>query len=74
MSDWLMPGMKGGEFMIHLQQNFPNIKKILLTGQVDPESLKRAKTIGCVNRVITKPWKKEHLVSAIKDIAALPSF
>ncbi|MCZ8157261.1 MAG: response regulator [Leptospira sp.] len=73
VSDWLMPGMKGDEFMIHLELNFPNIKKILLTGQVDPASLERAKRVGRVNHVITKPWKKEHLISVIRELQVLPS-
>ncbi len=72
VSDWLMPGMKGDEFMIHLQENFPSIKKILLTGQVDPASLERAKTIGQVDHVITKPWKKDHLITVIRELQILP--
>jgi CheY-like chemotaxis protein len=73
VSDWLMPGMKGDEFMIHLEHNFPNIKKILLTGQVDPTSLERAKSIGRVDHVITKPWKKDHLISVIRGLQVLPA-
>ncbi|MDZ4726793.1 MAG: response regulator [Leptospira sp.] len=73
VSDWLMPGMKGDEFMIHLQLNFPNIKKILLTGQVDPVSLDRAKRVGRVDHVITKPWKKDHLISVIRELQVLPA-
>ncbi len=72
VSDWLMPGMKGDEFMVHLQENFPSIKKILLTGQVDPTSLERAKTLGHVDHVITKPWKKDHLINVIRDLHVLP--
>lgn len=73
ISDWLMPGMKGDEFMIYLENHFPNIKKILLTGQADPNSLHRAKTLGHVDHVIAKPWTKEQLVSAIGDLHIIPS-
>lgn len=73
ISDWLMPGMKGDEFMIYLENHFPNIKKILLTGQADPNSLVRAKTLGHVDHVLAKPWTKEQLVSVIGELQVLPS-
>ena len=43
VSDWLMPGMKGDKFLIEVHKKFPNVIKILLTGQADEEAVERAK-------------------------------
>ena len=38
ISDWLMPGMKGDEFLIRVHQHFPELTKIMLTGHADPDA------------------------------------
>ncbi|RKZ38234.1 MAG: response regulator, partial [Gammaproteobacteria bacterium] len=43
ISDWLMPGLKGDEFLIKVHQKFPRIVKVLLTGQADEQAVERAK-------------------------------
>jgi CheY-like chemotaxis protein len=68
VSDYLMPGMKGDEFLISIQEKYPSIKKILLTGQADPESIQRAKDIGKAHAIMAKPWTKDGLVTSIKSI------
>lgn len=35
VSDWLMPGKKGDDFLIEVHKKFPNIVKVMLTGQAD---------------------------------------
>ncbi|WCL49054.1 response regulator [Leptospira sp. GIMC2001] len=70
VSDWLMPGMKGDEFLVNIQKDYPNIKKVLLTGQADPASIERAKTEGQIQAVMAKPWTKDGLISSIKEILA----
>ena len=42
VSDWLMPGMKGDEFLIEAHKRFPKVIKMLLTGQADKEAIKNA--------------------------------
>ena len=42
VSDWLMPGMKGDEFLIGVHQRFPEIVKVMLTGQAEEQALERA--------------------------------
>jgi len=61
ISDWAMPGMKGDDFMIHLQQYNKGIIKVLLSGQVSEEGLRKAKDIGKIDHFIQKPWKYEDL-------------
>ena len=67
VSDWLMPGMKGDEFLIRVHQEFPNIIKILLTGQADESAIQRAKDRANLHCCLLKPWSKEELIETIKS-------
>jgi CheY-like chemotaxis protein len=67
VSDWLMPGMKGDEFLINVHQKFPKIIKIMLTGQADESSLKRVQEQANLHCCIFKPWSEEELVETIKS-------
>jgi CheY-like chemotaxis protein len=67
VSDWLMPGMKGDELLVEIHKKFPRVIKILLTGQADEIAIERAKTQAHLDQYISKPWKKEELIAAIKS-------
>ena len=67
VSDWLMPGMKGDEFLIHVHQQFPNIIKIMLTGQADESAIKRVQEHANLHSCLFKPWSEEELVETIKS-------
>jgi CheY-like chemotaxis protein len=67
VSDWLMPGIKGDEFLIRVHQKFPNIVKVLLTGQADDAAIERAKTQANLHRCLFKPWTTEELVETIRS-------
>jgi len=43
ISDWLMPGIKGDDFLIRVHKEFPNVIKIMLTGQAEEVAIDRAK-------------------------------
>ena len=66
VSDWLMPGMKGDEFLIRVHQIFPKIVKIMLTGQADESAIKRAKDQAKLHCCLYKPWSQSELVETIK--------
>ncbi len=66
VSDWLMPGIKGDEFLINLHKKYPNIIKLMLTGQADQEAIERARKHANLHQCIYKPWTEEELVEAIK--------
>jgi CheY-like chemotaxis protein len=66
VSDWLMPGMKGDEFLIKVHQNFPKIVKIMLTGQADELAIERAKEQANIHCCLCKPWSQIELVETIK--------
>ncbi len=67
VSDWLMPGIKGDEFLIQVHQKFPRIVTILLTGQADEEAVERVKHEANLHKCIYKPWKTSELIGAIKS-------
>ncbi len=70
VSDWLMPGMRGDEFLIAVHQQFPNIIKIMLTGQADETAMERVRLEANLYRCLHKPWSKEELVETIQSALA----
>jgi len=67
VSDWLMPGKKGDEFLIDVHDRYPNIVKIMLTGQADEDAVQRATTQANLHSCLYKPWLNEELVKTIKS-------
>ncbi len=66
VSDWLMPGIRGDEFLINVHKRFPGIVKVLLTGQADQQSVDKIKRHAELYECIYKPWKEEELIHVIK--------
>ena len=67
VSDWLMPGMKGDEFLIQVHQRFPAVIKVLLTGQADEVAITRAQEQANLHRCLFKPWTEAELISTIES-------
>jgi CheY-like chemotaxis protein len=65
VSDWLMPGTKGDEFLIQINQRFPQVVKVMLTGQVDETAIERAKTEANLHACLYKPWTEDELAGII---------
>ena len=68
ISDWMMPGMKGDEFLKAVQQAYPDINTMILTGQADEEKLRALKSSGVTNAVMNKPWREDQLIEAINRL------
>lgn len=67
VSDWLMPNMKGDEFLIRVHQQFPDIVTVLLTGQADEQAIARTQKNANLHRYIPKPWDEETLIEALRS-------
>lgn len=67
VSDWLMPEMKGDEFLVQAHHKFPNVLKIMLTGQADPAAIERSRNEANLYRQIDKPWDAAELIDAIRS-------
>ncbi|NCN10313.1 MAG: response regulator [Leptospira sp.] len=70
LSDWLMPGMKGDEFLIKVHEKYPKIKKIMLTGQADPSAIENAREYASLTDLVSKPWDENELISKINQCLA----
>lgn len=67
VSDWLMPNMKGDEFLIRVHERYPNIITVLLTGQADEAAVDRARQFANLHGYIPKPWDESTLVNVIQS-------
>ena len=67
VSDWLMPGMKGDEFLCEVHKRFPRVVKILLTGQADEEAIARVKQGADLHHYLAKPWDASELIGCIRS-------
>jgi len=67
VSDWLMPRIKGDEFLTQVHERFPKIVKVMLTGQADDEAVERATQNAKLHRCLQKPWDEQELIDAIES-------
>lgn len=70
VSDWLMPGMKGDEFLLELRQRHPEIRTIMMTGQADEEQIERIRKAGALDAFFFKPWNALHFSETCKSLLA----
>jgi CheY-like chemotaxis protein len=67
ISDWLMPGKKGDEFLIEIHKRYPKIVKMMITGQADDDAIERAKQHANLHRCLHKPWCDKELIEALNS-------
>ena len=67
VTDWLMPDMKGDEFLCEVKSKYPKIKTIMLSGQADPASVHKAIENEWLDHFLSKPWEEKELVERIKN-------
>jgi CheY-like chemotaxis protein len=67
VSDWLMPGMKGDEFLVEAHRRFPTVVKIMLSGQAEQAAVDRAKKEAGLHDFLAKPWNAAALVDTINQ-------
>lgn len=65
VSDWLMPGMKGDEFLMRIHQQYPQIVKVMLTGQANLEAIERTQQNANLYRCLYKPWSEAELMETL---------
>jgi CheY-like chemotaxis protein len=65
VSDWLMPGIKGDEFLIKVHQQYPEIVTVMLTGQADEVAIERARKEAQLYACLHKPWTETELTQVI---------
>lgn len=65
ISDWLMPGIKGDEFLESVSLKHPGIKAVMITGHADREAIERVNQNASVLAVLKKPWDSDELIGLI---------
>jgi len=67
MSDEMMPGMSGTEFLTEVKKRRPETIRIMLTGHASIEAAMNAVNRGEIYRFFTKPWNDIEIKLALKS-------
>lgn len=70
ISDMRMPGMDGAAFLAEVRSRWPDVVRMLLTGQSDIESAIAAINKGQIFRFLTKPCPPPALLGAVQAALA----
>jgi DNA-binding NtrC family response regulator len=70
VSDNMMPELKGVDFFIQVKKHYPNVVRIMLTGQSNLEDAQNAINEGKVYKFLLKPCKPDELRAVIKKAIA----
>jgi DNA-binding NtrC family response regulator len=65
ISDWIMPGISGEEFLARVHATHPEIRAIVVTGHSDEASLVRMNRTQGLTAVLKKPWSTADLIEAV---------
>ena len=65
VSDWLMPDMRGDEFLFQVHQRFPEIILIMLTGQADDTAIAWLQESARLDACLRKPWSEQELIQTV---------
>jgi len=65
ITDWLMPEMKGDEFILKVYEKHPEIKTIMISGYASSQVIENISEKLKLSAFITKPWDVNILISEI---------
>lgn len=68
ITDWLMPGMNGDEFLMKVNEKYPEIQTLVVTGYADILAVSKARDRINLSGVITKPWSSEELIQKVESL------
>ncbi|GAB4326119.1 MAG: hypothetical protein OHK0047_11380 [Leptolyngbyaceae cyanobacterium] len=67
IADQIMPGMHGDQLLIELHARYPEILKVMLTGQARAEDVGNVVNRGSLYRFIAKPWDETDLNLTVSE-------
>ena len=70
VSDHLMPGGNGMSFLVRAREEYPQMKRILVTGYMKPEMLMRSVNEAALFRYLLKPVTLAELIKVVQEAAA----
>jgi response regulator RpfG family c-di-GMP phosphodiesterase len=66
LSDWYMPGKNADVLVNYIKGKNPNVRVIVLSGQLDTDKAGKMLEENVIDRVIMKPWNESNLINQIK--------
>jgi YesN/AraC family two-component response regulator len=66
ISDWLMPEIHGDTFLKSVNDKFPEIRKVVISGHADLKDLENLKKGIQLHGYLTKPWREEELIQLLE--------
>jgi response regulator RpfG family c-di-GMP phosphodiesterase len=70
VSDHMMPGEQGLDFLVRAKEMVPSTKRILITGYTSPEFITRSTAIAGLSACLVKPVRASEIAAAIKAALA----
>lgn len=70
LSDWYMPVKNADVLVNYIKGKNPNVRVIVLSGQLDMQKAGQMLEDRIIDRVMMKPWDEATLVSQIKTFLA----
>lgn len=61
ISDWLMPGARGDEFIALVRGKHPDARTIIVSGHADEAQLESLRASGALDAFFRKPWDPARL-------------
>ncbi|MDD2764770.1 MAG: response regulator [Opitutaceae bacterium] len=70
--DHVMPGEEGLGFLVRMRDRHPQVRRILLTGYLNPELLSRAIAVAELSACLLKPANAAQLAQAVRTAVMQP--
>jgi response regulator RpfG family c-di-GMP phosphodiesterase len=67
ISDQRMPEMNGSEFLRQVNERYPHIIRIILTGYTEVDTITKSINEGHIYKFFLKPWNDQHLTLEIRQ-------
>lgn len=67
VSDYRMPKIDGVELLVRVREKWPETERVLLTAYADEGALERGINDAGISRFMRKPWKRDVLVSVLRQ-------
>jgi CheY-like chemotaxis protein len=73
VSDWLMPGLRGDQFVKQVREQFGDIPVVVLSGHITIEAKEALSAMPQVVEILPKPWAEGDLLQAVSTGLKAPS-
>jgi signal transduction histidine kinase len=67
ISDHRMAGMDGVTFLRRVKEKWPDVQRVMLTGQASAGAIERAVNQSEVFRFLNKPWNEAQLIATVNE-------